>query len=941
VVVTALGPLFGRATELDALRHELRSTASGAGAAAFLEGEAGIGKTRLLVETVTVAEQLGFQAFFGAAEELAGNRPFGALIDALDLGVTDDDARRDIARVLRGESGADHDSVLLSAVADFRFRVIEDLLDLLERLTHDGPVLLVLDDLQWADSSTLLALLEIGRRMASLPVAIVGAFRPSPRRADLDRVIATLAPRLHLTLTALAPAAVTQLVEGMLAAPPGPRLLAEVGGGGGNPLYVTELVQSLLDEGDLDWTRAEVEMKGTELPRTLRLTMLRRLGFLSEPTLELLHAAAVLGRTFALGDLSTVLRRSTFELLPHVQEAVRAGVLGSTSDRLAFRHDLLREVVYQDLPGPVRTELHRDAGRALAAAGAAAEQVAHHLGLAAAPGDLDAIEWLIRAADEASASAPACAVQLLDRALELAPPAWNTQALRADRARFLVWAGRSGEGEAEARALLHEGVPADMAVDLHAGLALALLLQGRISESVREIEELTRSPALPPDTRMRLMAEAALGRLLTGDRQTAARDAQTALHASLAGGDELTCALSLSTLAWVCQDEGRLDEATELATAAVAHAETAGPDVVARYGAHYFLGGVLTCADRYDEAREAYVTGLAAAEAAGAVTPTVIYHVGLGMLGYATGHWDDAVAELEAGIAFAEETSSILGLTWHWSLLAQIALHRGEAERANAMLERAEAEMLRVGPQAGVDWMMWTRALAVERDEPAQAFAALCNCWDLYAALGVLQTVQTIGPDLARLAIAAGDQTRARATAARAEEVADQLGTNTARFEALRCRAWADSDVDAALAACEVARDGPRVIDLAFAEEEAGLRLRDTGRKKEAAPLLEAALAAFERLGAVSDVARVVDGLKSAGVRRRVRAPARATYGWESLTRSELAVIELVAKGLTNRQISLQLSVSRRTVETHLSHVFAKLGITSRVELATTATRNT
>jgi DNA-binding CsgD family transcriptional regulator len=942
VVVAAVGPLFGRSAEIETMQQLLRRSAAGSGAVAFVEGEPGVGKSRLLIEAMTIAETLGFQVYIGAAEELTLHRPFGPLVDALELdrGATDP-FRRDIAQVLRGGALHDDGSVLLSPIPDFQFHVVEEVIDLVEGLTRSGPVFLAIDDLQWADQATLLTVLELGRRFASVPLAVFGAFRPASRRADLDRLISSLRAATHLTLAPLTPSDVAQLVERMLAAPPGPRLLTEVAGGGGNPLYVTELVQALIDEGHLDWTRGSVEMRGDELPRTLRLTILRRLSFLSPRSLELLNVASVLGRTFALGDLSAVLGRSTVQLLPELQEAVRAGVLGDAGTRMAFRHDLLREVVYQELPLPVRLQLHREVGKALADAGAPLDQVARHLGMAAEPGDLEAVYWLGRAAAEAGATAPAIGVELLDRALTLAPQGPDATQLRAERARLLVWAGRLDEGADEARALLDEGVGDACSLELRSGLALALLLSGRLSEAVGELELLTHSPELPADTRAHLMAEAALGRLLTGDRAAAVRDASAALDASLAQSDELTCSLSLSTLAWASQDEGRLDEATELATAGVAHAEQAGPDVVARYGSYYFLGGVLTTADRYEEARNAFVTGRAAAEAAGAITVVTIYHVGIAMLAYATGDWDDAVAELEAGIALAEELGSILGLTWHWSLLAQIAVRRGQIDRASAMLDRAQAEMVRVGPQVGVDWMMWTRALTVEQKDPARAYALLCNCWDLYAALGVQQTVQTIGPDITRLAVLHKDGVRAAVVAARAAEVAETLGTTTARIAALRCRAWADGDLDVALQACDVARLGPRPIDVALTCEEAGLRLRDSNRKAEAIPLLEEALAVYEQLGATADIARTVAALNSVGLRRRVRAEARPAYGWESLTRSERAVVEHVAKGLTNRQIALQLSVSRRTVETHLSHIFAKLGFTSRVELATAATRNT
>jgi DNA-binding CsgD family transcriptional regulator/tetratricopeptide (TPR) repeat protein len=532
------------------------------------------------------------------------------------------------------------------------------------------------------------------------------------------------------------------------------------------------------------------------------------------------------------------------------------------------------------------------------------------------------------------------AVELLDRALELVPADLDAKGLRAERARDLVWAARIPEGAAAAQALLDEGVPDELAVEIHSVLALALLLQGRLAESVEQVEAVIRSPGLSPPQRWHLVAEAALGRLLSGDRVTAVQEASDALEAARAEGFDLTSSLALSTLAWARHDQGQLADALQLATDAVEHAERAGPAVVGRYACHYFLGTVLISQDRYEDARDVFVAGRAAAEAAGAVTILPVHHVGVALAAYAAGQWDDAVADLEAGIALGEELGTMLGMTWHWSVWAQIALHRGERERAAEMLDRAEAEMLRVGPQFGVDWMMWTRALVVEADDPELALAILRNCWDLYLVLGVVQTAQTIGPDLARLAVLGGDMDRATATAARVAEVADLLGTTSARVAALRCRAHIDGTADAAFAAVEAARRGVRPLDIAVTCEEAALTLLALGRRAEAAPLMEEALARFERLGATAEVTRVASALPSVGSRRRPRAAPRPTHGWASLTRSERAVVELVAKGLTNRQIALQLSVSRRTVETHLSHVFGKLGLTSRVELATAATRN-
>ena len=128
------------------------------------------------------------------------------------------------------------------------------------------------------------------------------------------------------------------------------------------------------------------------------------------------------------------------------------------------------------------------------------------------------------AAREAGPTAPAMAVALIDQALGLVLPGTDDRGLRAERARLLVWAGRVAEGEAEARAVLDEGVSGIGAVDVRSGLALALLLQGRLAESLGHLEALTAHPDLPADQRSHLTAEAALVRLLTGDRARAVRD---------------------------------------------------------------------------------------------------------------------------------------------------------------------------------------------------------------------------------------------------------------------------------------------------------------------------------------------------------------------------------------------------------------------------------
>jgi predicted ATPase len=183
--------------------------------------------------------------------------------------------------------------------------------------------------------------------------------------------------------------------------------------------------------------RAEVTRPS--LPPTLRLTILRQLSFLSGPTLQALRAASVLGPAFSLTDLATITDTSALDLSVALDGAVRAGVIADDGARLRFRHDLIRDAVYEDLPGGVRLGLHREAGQRLAAAGAPTLQVAEHMARAAAPGDTEAVRWLTQAASEAVATSPDAAASLLDRATGLMDPADpGRDSLLAERAGGLV-----------------------------------------------------------------------------------------------------------------------------------------------------------------------------------------------------------------------------------------------------------------------------------------------------------------------------------------------------------------------------------------------------------------------------------------------------------------------------------------------------------------------
>ena len=225
-----------------------------------------------------------------------------------------------------------------------------------------------------------------------------------------------------------------------------------MGGAGGNPLFVIELVRALDDEGAIDVLDGRAEARPASLPPTLRLTLLRRLSLLPEDALNLLRIASILGASFSLAELGLLAGRSPAQLVPALAAAVDAGLLTESGDRLTFRHDLVRDAIYHDLPAAVRKGLHREAGAVLGGAGVPVERVAGHVALGAEHGDAEAVGWLRRAAQLSAARAPATTVRLLERALEITDPADPIcDALAAELVEPLLSTGRLRDAETVAR----------------------------------------------------------------------------------------------------------------------------------------------------------------------------------------------------------------------------------------------------------------------------------------------------------------------------------------------------------------------------------------------------------------------------------------------------------------------------------------------------------
>jgi tetratricopeptide (TPR) repeat protein len=518
-----------------------------------------------------------------------------------------------------------------------------------EALSVERPVVLVVEDLQWADPSALLVLHRLGRRVGQLPLLLVGTARPVPRSAELEASLRGLraAGATELVLGPLDAMAVAQLVEQLVGAPPGPSLLHQVAGAGGNPLFVTELVDALQRDGSIQvGSGGAAELTTVGMPPSLPLLILHRLSFLTPATLELLRVASVLGSSFAVTDLSLVVGRPTAGLLAALEEAMAAGVLEQRGELLGFRHDLIREALYHDLPTPVRQGLHLDAGRALARAGAPPEQVAEQLIRGASPGDTQAVAWLQRAARQAAPRAPAVAVDLLGRALELADSADPVRdGLLAEQAVSLMWSGRLADAEAVCRELLGRGHDPDTDATVRLCLVQTLLGRGRLQEALKEAEAAVASQEFPYPERVRLQAFKASALASSGQLDAAAETAAQVRAVAEEVGDELAGCICVATLALVTSLRGDFLEALALAAEAVRVADQSEGLQAHRYPVNLFLGGFLLDNDRLAEGQAALQRGRRLSEDLGVKRDLPFYYWALAQGCLWLGDWDDALAE--------------------------------------------------------------------------------------------------------------------------------------------------------------------------------------------------------------------------------------------------------------------------------------------------------
>jgi DNA-binding CsgD family transcriptional regulator len=933
--------LVGREAELALAAAAVRELSAGRASVLTIEGEAGIGKTRLVQSIVDDARSRDLTVFAGQAHPFERTRPFGVLAGALDLSRRSPDPRRAAIGALLAGQGA---GVPARPAGDVQYRVVEEIVDLVETLSAERPMLLVAEDIHWADSASLLAILSVTRQLPLAALLVVVTARPSPLPAEVVRLLDDLAAggARTLRLRPLKPDEVAVLAADMLRASPGPALTAMLAKAGGNPLWAVAMLRSLADGGMLRRVGDSVEPTTFELPASLSDLVVRRLRHLPTATLDLLQVTAVLGDAASLRDVATVARRPPAEVVGQLRDAFEAQLLDEADDRVVFRHQLVHDAIYQHVPPPARRLLHREAAVALMAAGADQLDVADHLMLGAERGDEQAVAWLRGAAGEASGQAPLVTVELLLRAEALLPDGHRDVDLVASEViQALLRAGKVSEASARAEAMLARQHAVELDTPLRLALLGALALQNRADELIAFAQASLAGSGLRPSDQVLVLAQQSWALTYTGDPRAGESAAGRGLVIAEQAGDAAMTVWTLTALLVAVGRQGRYGEALAHARRAAALAADSRDTRSRPLQPKFFLGLALADCDLIDEARAAYREALDDEFGSGWwLSETLMADA---QASFVIGEWEDAVPALIAGGQAAQEKGNLLLVSQSLAYRAIVATatgdHRAASELAAAIPLSPEGDQLSYN--AGILAFAVAGLKAAEGDHQG-AYELLLRCWRFDAARDNRFYHRWLAPDLVRLALGLGHRDVAAEVADTvAAGVALASAVPTVRSLALRCQGLVDGEVEPMIEAVTFARQAPLLVEHAGACEDAAMLLTRGGRQDEAAALLAEALERYEQAGADAWARRVRVRLRALGVRPGPRGSRRRpAHGWESLTATERAVSRLVAEGLTNGAAAKRLYISPHTVNTHLRHVFAKLDVSNRVALAAVVHRS-
>jgi len=990
-------PLVGRSAELSLLSKTIDEAAQGAGRSVFIVGEGGIGKTRLATAAAERAAKRGWTVAVGRAYPVETGVPYALFSDALlplvrkldpaTLSVLSRGGAADFGYLFpnlgtsterdRASAGADP--------AEIKARLLWNFTQFLGRLSTKQPLFVVLENLQWADASSLELLHFVGRQIEGQKIILLGTYNEAER--DSNAVLRSTEQSLLrlgvLTVHKLGPLGqveVEDIVHQLFGVDKNvTRHFSAIlyDWTRGNPFFVEETLKSLVESGALSqsegrWTGWEMET--VQLPSTIRDVVKARVDRLSLKARTLANLAAVIGTRAPYDTLARVSGLSESEIIAGLDELLAHRVLEETGSVDAihydFTHPLLQQVIYSDLGQARARLLHATIAEALESlygdtALAHADELALHFARAHSQSlARKAVRYLHAAgrralekyANREAANYLAAALDNLDRDLTI---------VDAPREEILTTLARTRQrlGEYDVAMGLWERARADAVARGERGtlanvehrMGLACYWSGKYSDALAHYEAgLAEGDSTDPATTVRLRLAKGIVLQDLGRLKEAQAEVERALASAAGEGVENAALLSrahralLLLYAWT----GPLDLAREHGMQAIAHAETAGQRML-EWTAHWgmaLLAGVsgdaeavvehIAASDKLAEQMRSPLLPLWSAEL------SVQYLSGIG-------NWDAALetAERTIGLAKSLNQRMLLPRLYVWSGL--IYLWRGSNEKAKEYFDLAWK--LAGGEKAGSLEGAGERALDVPSIVPAHLGLAsyhltmgdpaeAVRIGEAGLAIAdrtgyVVWSLQWLLPLVGEAALTARDFDRAARHSARMRRDAGRLHHRLGLAYADACDgllAWhRDNDPRRAI---DLLRSSVNQLEaIPFPPQAARIRRRLAGAlmvvgdREEGMRELRKAHDVLARLEATEELSGTREEMRERGVRP---PPKTITSGAAGLTGREMEIARMVATRKSNKEIGGALQISSRTVSTHLSNIFLKLSVGSRGELA-------
>lgn len=907
--------LLERADDEAAIAHVIANACNGSGGSLVVEAPAGLGKTALLTRAATAGSVAGMRALSASGDMMEQDLPWGLVLQLFSY---------DLA--LGADLVTPVDDLMLSNPLAILYRIHREVVD----LADVQSLLLVIDDLHWADLQSLQCVHYLARRIEHLPVAMLAAVRRGNVRAEVSATLegmAACAGGAHRTLVPLSDSAIETLARRYAPSAPATTIRAIAQAVGGNPFLCREVATqrgAVIEPRQHGGVRADGDL------RRLQLWVRARLGETGPVALRAAQAIAVLGRQATAPRVAAVADAAIAEVAECLDSLHRGGFVDVDSHLIRFRHPVLREVVYSATGPTSRRELHHRCARLLADQGSVQEAGTHLL--ASGPrGEAWELATLRAAAlADLAAAAADRAVRFLRSAVALAQP--------DERGRVLLELGRAEllAGDTAASADLREALRslADRPTTVLQQVGDWLLCCGLFDDAAHAYR--LGLDNLPPGTdrvaEAQLIASLHSADLFSGrypDRTNAAVALVAADPPSDPDAADRILLASAAGESAISLDRPRGD-VLALARRAVAGLR---PSELGRALLEPIALAFYSC-DEFGEARRLVEDFIKVAAGRGEFVANTSLKAIRSLCCFRMGDLDQA--ELDANDVLAmvgthpAARAQMVGACYAMTLTYLERNELGAAERAldvdvehlwgNGWLQgwywdaRGRVELARGRPEAACD--AFARAGA---RLSAPGGAGMWADWRCGAAMGMY---------------AAGDLGRARACVQEAHQLAVQSEVPTRIASALRTQAKLEKDPAAQARllwdAVEQLEHSEAILDRAHVLVDLGSAQRRMGRRRDCREVLRRGGDLARRCGAWALADHAADELAASGARR----PARAITGIDALTPAERRVAEFAAAGRSNREIAELLFVTRKTVEVHLGSVYRKLGISGRGDLA-------